>query len=96
MAFNLPGNLEKFAVIAEVMGEIIDGLPLREAAWLAVEAVTSLIEDCGVYTTLEDLNIPKEAFPELAKVAMTVARPLANNPRKLTIDDAIEIYEEAY
>jgi alcohol dehydrogenase len=36
------------------------------------------------------------AFPELAKVAMTVARPLANNPRKLTLDDAIEIYEEAY
>jgi alcohol dehydrogenase class IV len=96
MAFNLPGNLEKFAVVAEIMGEMIDGLPLREAAWLAVEAVTSLIEDCGVYTTLEDLNIPKEAFPELAKVAMTVARPLANNPRKLTIDDAIEIYEEAY
>lgn len=96
MAFNLPGNLEKFAVIAEVMGEVIDDLPLREAAWLAVEAVKTLIEDCGIYTTLEVLDIPRDAFPELAKVAMTVARPLENNPRKLTIDDAIEIYEDAY
>jgi len=96
MAFNLPGNLEKFAVIAEVMGEIVDDLPLREAAWQAVEAVNTLIEDCGVHKTLADLDIPQEVFPELAKTAMTVARPLQNNPRKLTIEDAIEIYEDAY
>ena len=96
MSFNLPGALEKFAVVAEAMGEIIDDMPLREAAYLAVEAVQSLIEDCGIYTTLEDLNIPEEDFPELAKVAMTVTRPLENNPRKVTIEDAIEIYGEAY
>jgi len=88
--------LEKFVVIAEVMGEIVDDMPLREAAYLAVEAVQSLIEDCGIYTTLEDLNIPEEALPELAEVAMTVTRPLENNPRKVTIEDAIEIYGEAY
>lgn len=96
MAFNLPGSLEKFAVIAETMGEMVDSLPLREAAFMAVEAVQALIEDCGVYTTLEDLNIPEEALPELAEVAMTVLRPLENNPRKLTIEDAIDIYGEAY
>ena len=96
MAFNLPGNLEKFAVIAEVMGELVDDLPLREAAWQAVEAVNALIEDCGIHETLADLNIPQDVFPELAKTAMTVARPLQNNPRKLTIEDAIEIYEDAY
>jgi alcohol dehydrogenase class IV len=96
MAFNLPGNLEKFAVIAEIMGEIVDDLPLREAAWQAVEAVNVLIEDCGIHKTLADLDIPQEVFPELAKTAMTVARPLENNPRKLTLEDAIEIYEDAY
>ena len=78
------------------MGEIVDDMPLREAAYLAVEAVQSMIEDCGIYTTLEDLNIPEEALPELAEVAMTVTRPLENNPRKVTIEDAIEIYGEAY
>jgi alcohol dehydrogenase len=96
MAFNLPGNLEKYAVIADVMGEIVEDLPLREAAWQAVEAVNVLIEDCGIHQTLSDLDIPQEAFPELAKTAMTVARPLENNPRKLTVEDAIEIYEDAY
>jgi alcohol dehydrogenase len=96
MYFNLPGALEKFAIIAEAMGENIEDMPLREAAYFAVEAVQSLIEDCGIYTTLEDLNIPEEDFPEIAKVAMTVTRPLENNPRKVTIEDAIEIYGEAY
>jgi len=96
MYFNLPGAMDKFAIIAEAMGENIEDMPLREAAYFAVEAVQSLIEDCGIYTTLEDLNIPEEDFPEIAKVAMTVTRPLENNPRKVTIEDAIEIYGEAY
>jgi alcohol dehydrogenase len=42
------------------------------------------------------LKIPEEAFAELAKVAMTVARPLENNPRRVTAEDAIVIYSEAY
>ena len=96
MAFNVPGNLEKFADIAEALGEVVEGLPLREAAWLSVEAVESLIEDCGIATTLEELGIPEEDFPELAKAAMTVARPLANNPCKLTLEEMVEIYQEAY
>jgi alcohol dehydrogenase len=96
MAFNLPGNLEKFAIIADVMGERVDDLPLREAAWQAVEAVNLLIEDCGISKTLEDLDIPQESFNDLAQTAMTVARPLQNNPRRLTLEDAIEIYENAY
>jgi alcohol dehydrogenase len=96
MAFNLPGTLEKFAIMAEAMGEVTDGLPLREAAYLAIDAVEALIEDCDIQETLETLKIPEEAFPELAKVAMTVARPLENNPRRVTAEDAIVIYSEAY
>jgi alcohol dehydrogenase len=96
MAFNLPGALEKFVDIAEVMGEIVDEMPLREAAYLAVEAVEALIEDCGIMTTLEELEIPESDFPELAKVAMTVARPLANNPCKMTLEEMVELYQEAY
>ena len=96
MAFNLPGAQEKFVDIAEIMGEIVDDLPLREAAYLAVEAVEALIEECGIFTTLEELEIPEADFPELAKVAMTVARPLANNPCKMTPEEMVEIYQECY
>ncbi|HOG15831.1 MAG TPA: iron-containing alcohol dehydrogenase [Syntrophales bacterium] len=96
MSFNLPGALEKFARIAEAMGEAVEDLPVREAAYLAVEAVEALIEDCGITKTLEDFGVSKDDFQEMAKVAMTVARPLANNPRKVTPEDAVEIYNAAF
>ncbi len=96
MAFNLPGCREKFVDIAAAMGEVVDELPVREAAYLAVEAVEALIEDCGIFTTLEELKIPESVFPELAKVAMTVARPLANNPCKMTLEEMVELYQDAH
>lgn len=94
MEFNLPGAVEKLAIIAEVMGEVVDDMALRDAACLAVEAVDTLIEDCGIGTGLEDLGIPEDDFPELARIALTVLRPLENNPRKVTFEDAIQIYKE--
>ena len=96
MNFNLPGALEKFAVIAEVMGVPTEGLTLNEAAGRAVGAVEDLIDDCGIYDSLETLGIMETDFPKLVDVAMTVARPLANNPRKITAQDALEIYNDAY
>jgi len=96
MDFNVPSAQEKFAVIAEIMGESTEGLPVREAAYLAVDAVESLIEDCGIFTTMRELGIPEEDFPELARIALTVVRPLENNPRKINFEDAIEIYRAAY
>ena len=96
MAYNLPGALEKFADVAEAMGECIDGLPLREAAYLAVDAVEALIEDCGITSSIRDFGVKEDDFPSLADVAMTVARPLENNPRKMTKEEMIAIYAQAF
>lgn len=96
LAFNMPASLDKFADIAEAMGEITDDLPVREAACLALEAVESLIEDCGIDQSLADFGIEEKDFPALADVALTVARPLENNPRKVTKEDAIAIYSDAF
>ena len=96
MAFNLSGALEKFADVAEAMGECIDGLPAREAAYLALDAVEALIEDCGISSSLSEFGIKVKDFPALADVALTVARPLENNPRKVTKEDMIAIYAQAF
>ncbi len=96
MAFNLPGALEKFADIAEAMGECTEGLPAREAAYLAVDAVEALIEDCGIDSSIRDFGVKEDDFPALADVAVTVARPLENNPRKMNKEDMIAIYAEAF
>ncbi len=63
MEYNLPGALEKFAVVAEMMGENTEGLSVRDAAMLAVEAVDTLIEDCDIATGLEELGNPRGGFP---------------------------------
>lgn len=96
MDFNVPSAQEKFVLVAEAMGESTEGLPLREAAYLAVDAVESIIEDCGIFTTLRELGVAEEDFPELARIALTVVRPLENNPRKVTFEDAVEVYRAAY
>jgi alcohol dehydrogenase len=94
MAFNLPSALERFAIIADAMGEVIDDMPLRDSAYLAVDAVENLIDDCGIRKNLSQYGITEEHLPMLARIAMTVTRPLENNPRKVTVEDAVEIYKE--
>jgi alcohol dehydrogenase class IV len=96
MSYNCLGDPEKFALIAEVMDENTDGLSPREAAKLSGIAVMELMGDLEMPEGLEDLDIPEDALEELAEKAMGLARVLENNPRVLTKEDAMFIYEEAY
>ena len=46
--------------------------------------------------TLRDAGVPDTALPLLARDAMHVQRLLVNNPREVTFDDALAIYEAAF
>jgi alcohol dehydrogenase len=94
--YNIIGSPEKFASVAQVMGYETEGLPLREAAQLAVEAIYQLNADVGIPGSLADLNIPADKIPEMAQIALTVTRPVENNPRKPTKEDVIAVYEAAF
>jgi len=94
--FNLIGNMEKFCDLAVAMGEEIDGLTDREASSLAVEALHDLNNEVGIPSTLETLDIPFDKIPEMAEIALTVTRPVENNPRKPSLEDVIHVYTQAY
>ena len=96
MEFNAFSSLEKFARIAEMLGEKVEGLSVREAAVLAVETVKRLAKDLGVPQRLSDLGIPETAIPGMAEEAMKVARPLENNPRPVSLEEAIRIYHSVF
>ncbi len=96
MRFNLLGNLGKFADISEALGVDTSGLSDKEAALEGLEAVEDLLGDLQIPRRLRDLNIPREAIPALAAGVMKVTRLLANNPRRLTLEDARRLYEEAW
>ena len=92
MEFNKLGSLERFAEIAEYLGENTDGLSTREAANAAVEAMRTLAADLNIPGHLSEFGIKEKDIPELAAGVMKVTRLLANNPRHLTQKDAEDIY----
>ncbi|OGQ96359.1 MAG: alcohol dehydrogenase [Deltaproteobacteria bacterium RIFOXYD12_FULL_57_12] len=94
--YNLMACPEKFATVAEVMGYDTDGLNAREAAELLVEAIVQLNTDVGIPATLAELDIPREKIPEMARIALTVTRPVENNPRRPTLEEVIAVYERAF
>ena len=95
MEYNRIANPEKFARIARALGEPVDELTTLEAAHVAVDAMTNLRDDLGLPCCLEELSIPQEDLPLIAKLAMN-QRAIGNNVRKVTEQDLLSILEVAY
>jgi len=93
--YNLIGNLTKHAILAEILGQEVSGLSLRDAGEVTVEELHLLNHDLNIPRSLKELQISEDALPEMAEVALTVARPIENNPRQPTKEDIIAIYQEA-
>ncbi len=93
--YNIVGNPRKFADIAALLGNEVEGRGLREAAAGAVDAVWNLNRDVNIPTSLAELDIPREKIPEMAEIALTVTRPVENNPRRPSLADVMRIYEIA-
>ncbi|MCM3790254.1 iron-containing alcohol dehydrogenase [Domibacillus indicus] len=96
MKYNVVADLEKFAEVAEALGENIEGLSLREAADRAVSALAQLSQDVGIPSSLKEVGVTASDIPALAEEASKVDRLLNNNPRWLTVKEIQKIYEEAY
>jgi alcohol dehydrogenase len=93
--YNLIGNLKKHAALAHFFGFDVADMPLRDAAELTVEGLFQLNHDLKIPADLAELNIDRERIPEMADIALTVARPVENNPRRPTRKDIMGIYEYA-
>ncbi|WP_052256815.1 iron-containing alcohol dehydrogenase [Salinicoccus sp. YB14-2] len=96
MEFNKLSNLEKFAEIAKLMGENIDGLSLREVADKAVEAMSTLSKDIDIPSILQEVGVKRSDIPLLVNEESKFERLLNNNPRKLNNEDIETIYYNAY
>ncbi|AMA73279.1 alcohol dehydrogenase [Aneurinibacillus thermoaerophilus] len=93
--FNLISRAERFADIAEAMGENISGLSMREAAEKAIEAIETLARDVGIPRGFAELGAKEEDIELLAVNAMKDACALTN-PRKATLEDIKEIIRAAF
>jgi alcohol dehydrogenase len=97
MAFNVDSAVPKFIRIAEAMGEKTEGLSEGRAAEKAIDAIRALLKDIGIYQGLREIGVKQEDFPEFADIVYEVSyRHIEANPRHLTKEDVIKIYENAW
>lgn len=97
LRFNASAASELYAELAPI---ILPGLNLptdsREVSELLAEHFLSLAADLGLQTRLSEMNIAESDLPKLAEEAMLQQRLLINNPRELSFDDALSIYQQAF
>ncbi len=93
---NLIACPDRFASMAYALAELPEDLTTREAAEACVAEVMELSLDIGIPQSLNELKVPQNQVPAMAAKAMTVARPIANNPRKVDAGDLENIYREAF
>jgi len=61
-----------------------------------IDRLENLSKKLGLPQKLREVNIPKEACKKMASDAMKQTRLLVNNPREVTENDALNIYEAAW
>ena len=93
--YNLIANPEKFAEIAELMGENITGLSTLDAAEKAIAAITRLSMDIGIPQHLRDLGVKEADFPYMAEMALKDGNAFSN-PRKGNEQEIAAIFRQAF
>ena len=93
-------GLEAGHQYAELAPIILPGKTLPEDPLAVTELLATyflqLAEDLGLPTTLRQMNIDEADLPMLAEQAMLQQRLLINNPRDVSFDDALAIYQQAF
>jgi alcohol dehydrogenase class IV len=97
MEFNLAASPEKFAAVADALGESTAGMSSMEAAKKSVDGVKKLISDLNLTERLRDIGVRETDFQEFAKSVQTnYPRLTSNNPRQMSEADVIQVYQAAY
>lgn len=102
--FHVPHGLSNALVLTEVMqynlpeaqnwyGEIATDLGLRQSGAALIDDMLRIKADTKVPQTLTEVGIKADAIPIMAEDAMTKERLLMNNPRPMTLDATINIYQ---
>ena len=86
---------ELFRNMGRAFGLDMNNTSDDEAVDKVVEAVSNLSKRLNIPQTLKEIGIPKEMIPQLAAQAINDACT-PGNPREVTEEDLINIYNEAY
>jgi len=96
LRFNAVTAPNTYAELAPFAFPDLAGLEGQEAAAAFADALADLSKKTGLQQGLNEVGIPRDALPMLARDAMNQTRLLVNNPRDVTEADALAIYEAAF
>lgn len=91
LAFNAPAVPEKTMAILAALG--LKASSREDEVFAAAYRYCS---DLGCEMRLSVLNVPRDDLPAMAGEAHAIRRLLDNNPRDISRDEILAIYEEAY
>lgn len=95
LKFNVPKAKHYYAELMQLLDPrstgCTDGL-----CDLFIDHMQNHLDQSGLTLKLKDLDIAEAKLPQLAKDAMLQTRLLQNNPRAMTEQDALQIYQAIY
>ncbi len=94
MEYNYMGEPQKFARIAQALGENVWGLSVWQAAEKAVEAVYRLTADVEI-PSMQDLGFSEDQIPMLAELAVADPQTIGN-PRDIGYKGYVKVYQRAF
>jgi alcohol dehydrogenase len=98
MEYNLISNPTKFAKLAVLLGEKIEGLSDIDAAYKSVSAVKKIIMDVGLPQKLRDIGFKETDIPKLAQKADNINKPVISllNPRDANVKEIEQVFQAAF
>ena len=96
LKFNAPETGEKYREIARVMGVAdVDAMDQEIYRQAAIDVIQKLADDVGIPKSLSEAGVKREDIPFLAESAFNDACT-PGNPRDVTVDEIIGIYESIF
>jgi alcohol dehydrogenase class IV len=96
LKFNLPVAQAHYAELGRAILPQLAGAPDSEAAAAFVAAISERVAAMPYAQSLQAAGVKREDLPMLAQDAMKIGRLLVNNPRDVTLEDALTLYQAAF
>ena len=96
MRFNVSAAQRQYAQLARVLNPELAERTETEQALGFIEYMEQFCKALGITKRLRDYGIDQQDLPALAQGTMLQTRLLMNNPRTVTYEDALALYQQAW
>ncbi len=96
MEYNAIANQMKYATIARILGEPVEEMSLRDAAFQSALAFKKLLKDLDIPASIKTTGVTKDMIAAISQNVFQSPAHIARNPRKVTEEGMVRLFENAY